>query len=103
MKTGIRGKAGARTRTTTVTDMRLKGLVVIFFLCGMAAVQGQDKFFRASLVGYARNMQSVIFEVVEGEWITDNLIHNRLNFRLYAGSGITFALEMRNRFFTGDM
>ncbi len=83
--------------------MRLKGLVVIFFLCGMAAVYGQDKMFRASLGGYASNMQSVIFEEVEGEWINDNLIHNRLNFRLYAGSAITIGLEMRNRFFTGDM
>ncbi len=69
----------------------------------MAGVHGQDKLFRASLGGYVSNMQSVIFEDVEGEWINENLIHNRLNLRLYAGQKISFGLEMRNRFFTGDM
>ncbi|GAB5539420.1 MAG: hypothetical protein Salg2KO_15230 [Salibacteraceae bacterium] len=31
-----------------------------------------------------------------------NLIHNRLNFRLYATKQITVGLEIRNRVFTGD-
>ena len=48
-------------------------------------------------------MQSAIFEDPRGDWINDNLVHNRLNFRAYAGSHLTFGLEIRNRFFTGDM
>ncbi len=33
----------------------------------------------------------------------DNLIHNRLNFKAYLNQKITFAAELRNRFFIGDM
>jgi len=52
--------------------------------------------------GYASNMQSYMFENIEEEWVNENIIHNRLNFNYYATPYLTFNLEMRNRFFTGD-
>jgi hypothetical protein len=33
----------------------------------------------------------------------ENILHNRLNFKAYIGSKITFAAEIRNRLFTGDI
>lgn len=100
----MKTETGSGMRTKTVTDMRLKGFIFLFFLCVVPGANAQDRpFLRTGLDGYVSNMQSVIFEDVKGEWIDDNLIHNRLNFRLYAGSAITIGLEMRNRFFTGDM
>lgn len=55
------------------------------------------------LNGYLSSMQSVIFDSVSGPYITDNLIHNRLNLKSYITGNITFSLELRNRVFTGDM
>jgi len=63
----------------------------------------QDPGSNLSAKGYLSSMQSAMFEDFDSDWAMDNLVHNRLNFRLYAGTKITFGLEMRNRIFTGDM
>ncbi|HCC71390.1 MAG TPA: hypothetical protein DEQ09_09615 [Bacteroidales bacterium] len=83
--------------------MRLKILVIIFIIFSTGYLKGQDKILQSSLNGYVSNMQSMIFEDIEEDWINDKLVHNRLNFRLYAGSKLTFAVDIRNRFFSGDM
>jgi hypothetical protein len=44
-----------------------------------------------------------MFEKPSENWINSSMFHNRLNFKAYAGSHVTFALEVRNRFVTGDM
>jgi hypothetical protein len=44
-----------------------------------------------------------MFDTLSGPVIFDNLIHNRLNINGYLSSKITFAAEIRNRLFTGDM
>lgn len=56
-----------------------------------------------TLNGYLNSMQSVTFDSLRGDFINDNLIHNRLNFKGYLGSHLTMAVELRNRIFTGDM
>lgn len=53
------------------------------------------------LRGYIKNMQ--LFSFVDLDDITsDNLIHNRLNFRFYPARNLTAGLELRNRIFTGE-
>jgi len=52
--------------------------------------------------GYITNMQSVIIDSVDGNWINDNLIHNRLNFRYNPNKSLSFGLDVRNRIFTGE-
>ncbi len=76
-------------------------LVILLFLlfCSVATSQEKKSF---SLMGYTSTMQSVMFDSLKGNFINDNLIHNRLNLKGYAGDHITFAIEMRNRIFTGD-
>jgi hypothetical protein len=56
-----------------------------------------------TLNGYVSAMQSVMFDSLKGIFTNENLIHNRLNFKGYLGKHVTFAVELRNRIFTGDM
>ena len=54
------------------------------------------------LKGYVTSMQGVMFDSVRGDFLNENLIHNRLNFKAYTGRHVSIAVEMRNRIFTGD-
>lgn len=65
-------------------------------------ITAQDKK-AVTLNGYITTMQSVTFDSLSGNFINDNLIHNRLNFKWYPGERLTVASEFRNRLFTGDM
>ena len=67
-------------------------------------LNGQDTIqYNWSLNGYITNMQSFIFQNIDGDWTIDNLIHNRLNFKWVSKSGnIKTVLELRNRFIIGE-
>lgn len=84
-------------------NMRLQVLLLIILFLNLHVIYGQDKTVQADMNGYISNMQTSNFEEVKGDWINDNIIHNRLNFRIYGGSKFTLGIEFRNRFFTGDM
>ena len=56
-----------------------------------------------SFNGYVKDMQTVIIHKIDEPWITDNLIHNRLNFKWSISKSFTFCLEERNRFYWGDL
>jgi hypothetical protein len=74
-------------------------ILFLFLYCSVATSQEKRSF---SLSGYTSAMQSITFDSLKGNFTNDNLIHNRLNFKGYLGDHITFAVEMRNRIFTGD-
>jgi hypothetical protein len=76
--------------------------IIIFtgFILSIAVSQ-ENK--RVTLNGYLSTMQTVMFDTLKGDFTNDNLIHNRLNLKGYMGEHVTFALELRNRIFTGDM
>jgi hypothetical protein len=58
---------------------------------------------KLSLNGYITNMQSFMFQQWKGDWISDNLIHNRLNFKWRSSSGnLKSIIEIRNRFISGE-
>ncbi|MCK5823663.1 MAG: hypothetical protein KAG95_06645 [Bacteroidales bacterium] len=63
---------------------------------------GQDENPKYDFNGYITNMQSVMFQDVGGDWVNDNLLHNRLNFCWYPTDAITASIQIRNRFFTGE-
>jgi hypothetical protein len=77
--------------------------VITVFLIAANASFSQDKPGILTLNGYLTSMQSVMFDSLSGEFQNDNLIHNRLNFKVYLNKNITAAVEFRNRLFTGDM
>ncbi|MEX2595784.1 MAG: hypothetical protein WEC59_02555, partial [Salibacteraceae bacterium] len=55
-----------------------------------------------SLRGYVKNMQT--FQMADLNYVSHgNLVHNRLNFRVYPSKSVTVGLEVRNRVFTGDL
>ena len=56
-----------------------------------------------SLNGYVKDMQTVIIPNNDKNWQTDNLIHNRLNFKWNISRNFTFCLEERNRFYWGEL
>lgn len=53
--------------------------------------------------GYINNMQSFMFSDIDNDnWISDNLLHNRINGVWYISNSISLRAEVRNRFFVGE-
>lgn len=53
------------------------------------------------LKGYVKNMQT--YSMADLNFVSqNNLIHNRLNFKIYPTKSTTIGLEVRNRVFSGD-
>jgi len=52
--------------------------------------------------GYLKYLSSVNFQDVDETWITDQLLHNRLEFRYYPNEKWTVDFETRNRLFFGQ-
>jgi len=57
---------------------------------------------RTSLNGYLKFLQTVQFEKPDENWMTDNIFHNRLNFKWYPTENLTITAEMRTRLFYGE-
>lgn len=56
-----------------------------------------------SLNGYITNMQSFMFQDVNKDWMSDNLLHNRLNFHWNSNSSVFgVTVELRNRLLSGE-
>lgn len=80
-----------------------KIILIITLAFGFNASFGQEEPKKWSLTGYVKDMQTIIFNEPGEQWITDNLIHNRLNFHWYATESLTFSAQARNRFMWGEM
>jgi len=83
--------------------MKKLSLYIIFSLLLSVSLFSQEKQKAVELTGYLTTLQSATFNTISDTILFDNVIHNRLNFKGYLGSKITFAAEVRNRLFTGDM
>ena len=77
--------------------------IVILIACILTFIgQTTSGQISHSLNGYVSNMQSVMFENIDGQWISDNLFHNRINGHLYFGNHVELAAEIRNRMMYGE-
>ena len=63
----------------------------------------QDAPGKISTGGYATWLHTAMFGDPSDPWLNSSMLHNRLNFKAYSDTGITLALEIRNRFVLGDM
>jgi hypothetical protein len=83
----------------------MKKLVTAFILFQILAhsLFSQEKPKAFELNGYITTMESAMFDTLSNTILFENLLHNRLNFKAYIGGKVTFAAEVRNRLFTGDM
>lgn len=57
---------------------------------------------KTSLNGYLKFLQTIQFEKLNNNWTTDNIFHNRLNFKWYPSAKLTFTAELRTRLFYGE-
>ena len=74
-------------------------VILLLILCPLLSAQETESPFE--LQGYLTNMQSVMFEKPQEDWIMDNLFHNRLNFFWYGGEHFSGTIQMRNRLMFG--
>lgn len=65
--------------------------------------QDSSKTQKFIISGYVKDLQTILFQDIRSEWTTANLIHNRINLKWFPSPSFTAALELRNRFFYGDM
>jgi len=75
------------------------GLMIFFHSPISAQDEANSKF---DFKGYLKYLTTVNFQKVNDEWITDNLLHNRLEFRYFPSEKWKFDVEMRNRLFYGQ-
>jgi len=77
-------------------------VIILLFICSIAQAQDsinwKEKF---DARGYVKYMNSASFTDLNNVY-TNNLIHNRLNFKAYPSEKFTVGLELRNRIFYGE-
>jgi hypothetical protein len=88
------------------TMKKLK-ILILFIFFSLSFLLNAQEMKKWELNGYLKYMQTVsIFKPDSMNttlpWITDNLIHNRLNFKYFINDQFTFAAEMRNRVIYGE-
>jgi hypothetical protein len=84
---------------TTIIKYLFLSWAILVNQCAWAQDDGESKF---EFKGYLKYLTTVNFQEVNEDWITDNLFHNRLEFRYYPQEKWKFDLEMRNRLFYGE-
>lgn len=96
-------------RCAELVEVRVRGiflnliLIISFTLSSLAQSDTlSKKTSKCSFDGYISNMQSVMFDSINRNWISDNLLHNRLNFSWFPTPSFTATLQLRNRFIWGE-
>ena len=76
-------------------------LLIVLIGCGQLMAQEQE--VKWELSGYVKDLRTLFFVDGMDSVLTDNLLHNRLNFQWYAHEHLTVRLELRNRIFYGEL
>ena len=76
-------------------------VLITFSLCNFAQ-DDVPKQRNWTLNGYVKYMQTISFQEIDKDWVTDNVLHNRLNFNWNINKNFTFNAQMRNRIFYGE-
>lgn len=84
--------------------MKKSIIIIIIMSIGFSvfAQKKPEKQRNWSLTGYVKYMQTISFQQIDKNWVTDNVIHNRLNFNWIMNNNLTFNAQMRNRIFYGE-
>jgi len=78
-------------------------IILLLLITRLTFAQQEKKQKKYSFDGYVTNMQSVMFQdSITGNWLNDNLIHNRLNFSWFPNDIFTVKVGTRTRFFSGE-
>lgn len=76
--------------------------IVTFFFFTSVHSYGQDTLKSLELNGYLSGLQNIMFQEIDKEWTTENLIHNRLNFNWYPTKNLNVSVQLRNRLIYGE-
>jgi len=76
-------------------------IIILSSLLVPGELHGQDQQ-KFAVKGYIKYLTALNYYDPAEDWLTDNLIHNRLELRYYPIQGLNFELSMRNRFFYGE-
>ncbi|MCF8297544.1 MAG: hypothetical protein K9J13_08390 [Saprospiraceae bacterium] len=82
--------------------MNIKKIFILIFVLITMSTNAQEKEKKWTLNGYVKDMQTAWVDTASN-LITDNLIHNRLNFKWYPNDKFNFTLEARNRLMWGTI
>jgi len=77
----------------------------IFILLIVSAIAFSQDIIQSnwSVDGYFTNMQTFMFQKIEKDWLSDNLLHNRLNIQWNSNAAnFKFKVELRNRLLSGE-
>jgi hypothetical protein len=84
--------------------MKLRGSFVIF-LClfipfiSLLGQKDSTQNNKLNINGYLSNLQTAMFDSINQKWSIENILHNRINGKVYFSDVWKGAFEMRNRFF----
>ena len=83
--------------------LREKIIFVLLIFAVMASAQDEDNWFNENtqFSGYVKFLNSSTFKNFNSI-ANDNLLHNRLNLKIYASEAFTVSVELRNRLFWGN-
>jgi hypothetical protein len=72
---------------------------------GINRAAAQDSLAENRIVinGYVKDMATAMFSDMGDEWMTSNLVHNRINLKWLISDRWTSSLEVRNRWVNGKM
>ena len=77
-------------------------IIFVFLLCVSSLIAQEEKEKKWSLNGYLKDLQSVSHSTTPKFTFTDNLVHNRLNFKWFPNENWLFKTEIRTRIFWGE-
>jgi hypothetical protein len=82
----------------------MRGLFLIscFFLFSISLYAQESKPQKFRINGYVKDLQIFNFQKNATSLVTNNFVHNRINARYQPIQSLTFACELRNRFFFGE-
>lgn len=80
-----------------------KSFLIVLLIINVSVIFSQEKEKKWELNGYVKDMQTVIVGDFKENWITDNMLHNRLNYKWYPHEHFNLVLEMRNRLIWGEL
>jgi len=87
----------------------LKLILTCCLICIQLIVFAQKKQKDYTLKGYVKSLQTVNFfddpliaALLGSKAVTNNFLHNRINFRWYLNDNITYGTDLRTRFFWGE-
>lgn len=82
--------------------IKLRYLIISVLIHFSLFSNSQESGKKIYLSGYLSNLQSAMFDSIQKNWITSNLIHNRVNIKYFPVDKLTVVMELRNRFLFGS-